>query len=399
MDDTLYTSLLEDQDALAPEQEAEILEEQLINENIDTVIKLDYKLKTCAERSDLVNKIVAQTPPERLTNRYLEILADYIMGAITKEEKKEKLYLTDNRLITVNKRETSFEGLAEKFENGEDGIYNLMTENKNIIFAPKVEITADDIENIPGLKELRAAIEEVEAAGKAATGKNKYLLKKQLIEMRRDQYILKSGYRAPIQPITTGHGSSKIDLSETRYVDEQGNPQSTGLISFFNPAHIAAVLQNYSGLKIETRGRYQDDFFYLMEDFDKLLHEALIDYPQYLDIVKYKWNNKSAAEIQTMLLEKHGIQHSIQYISSLWCNKIPNLIAEKAQNDYLIWHYETEGQGAMKRCACCGVKKPANGRFFSKNKTSKDGWYSWCKACRNKKTAENKKKKIRTNED
>jgi hypothetical protein len=56
------------------------------------------------------------------------------MGGITKEEKKEKLYLTDNRRITIEKWETSFEGLAEKFENGEDGIYNLMTNDKNILF-------------------------------------------------------------------------------------------------------------------------------------------------------------------------------------------------------------------------------------------------------------------------
>jgi len=48
-----------------------------------------------------------------------------------KQEKKEKSILTDNRLVTINKRETSFEGLVSQFENGEDGIYNIMTENKN----------------------------------------------------------------------------------------------------------------------------------------------------------------------------------------------------------------------------------------------------------------------------
>jgi hypothetical protein len=35
---------------------------------------------------------------------------------------------------TVNKRETSFEGLSNQLENGEDGIYNLITNDKNIIF-------------------------------------------------------------------------------------------------------------------------------------------------------------------------------------------------------------------------------------------------------------------------
>lgn len=44
-------------------------------------------------------------------------------------------------MVTINKRETSFEGLISKFENGEDGIYNLITEDKNIIFTPKISIT------------------------------------------------------------------------------------------------------------------------------------------------------------------------------------------------------------------------------------------------------------------
>ncbi len=48
-----------------------------------------------------------------------------------------------------------------KFENGEDGIYNLFTEDKNIIFTPKISITEEDLAEIPALRNLRAAIEEV----------------------------------------------------------------------------------------------------------------------------------------------------------------------------------------------------------------------------------------------
>ena len=57
------------------------------------------------------------------------------------QERKENKIITENHLVTVNKRETSFEGLVSQFENGEDGIYNLMTKNKNIIFQPKKSIT------------------------------------------------------------------------------------------------------------------------------------------------------------------------------------------------------------------------------------------------------------------
>jgi len=58
-------------------------------------------------------------------------MSDYIIFAMNKKERREKKILTDNRLVTVNKRETSFEGLVDKLENGEDGIYGMLSENKN----------------------------------------------------------------------------------------------------------------------------------------------------------------------------------------------------------------------------------------------------------------------------
>ena len=79
-----------------------------------------------------MEQIIAETP--HLTEQYLEYLADYLVLAMEKQERKQKKILTENRMVTINKRETSFEGLVSQFENGEDGVYNLMTENKNIIF-------------------------------------------------------------------------------------------------------------------------------------------------------------------------------------------------------------------------------------------------------------------------
>ena len=83
-------------------------------------------------------------------------------------------------------------------------------------------------------------------------------------------------------------------------------------------------------------------------------------------------------------------KHSVEYISSLWRKKIPKLIAEKEQKDYLIWYYLEVQKGKWKRCSRCGQIKLAHNKFFSKNNTSKDGWYSICKECRNKKNKEKK---------
>jgi hypothetical protein len=115
--------------------------------------------------------------------------------------------------------------------------------------------------------------------------------------MRKDQYILKGAHQQPLALIPTYHGASKISLNEERYVDAQGNPCSTGLVTFFNADHISAILRNYSALAIETSARHQDDFFYLMSDFDDLLLKALSPYPMYLDIVRMKVANKTNIEI------------------------------------------------------------------------------------------------------
>ena len=148
------------------------------------MIKLDYSLQTPEERNELVQKILEENPEPN--DKYLEILADYLILCMEKQEKKEKKILTDNRMTTVNKRETSFEGLVSQLENGEDGIYNLITNNKKVIFQPKITITKKDIEEIPPLKQLREAIDTWDAKLKVTEGKDAFTIKKALIEMRKD---------------------------------------------------------------------------------------------------------------------------------------------------------------------------------------------------------------------
>ena len=347
-------------------------------------IKMDFSLETPEERRQKVEEIIAHTPEERLTPRYLEKLSDYILDAVTKEEKKEKKLLTDNRMVTINKRETSFEGLTEKLENGEDGIYNMIANNKNIIFAPKVTITEQDIAEVPGLKELREAIKGIEEQAKMATGRKAFLLKKQIIEMRQDQYVLKNAYRKPIYCTNLIKSARKVDLSEHITVDAEGKVHSDGLINFFDEKHVSALLCNYSKLKEDSWESLSSDIHWMMIDFDNLTDNALKDkYPLYYDLMVYKIDGKTNQEIQELLYEKHGIKHSVEYISSLWRNKIPKLIVEQAENEWLIWHYTFEEKGHWKRCSRCGQIKLGHNHFSSKNKTSKDGWYSICKECRN----------------
>lgn len=59
----------------------------------------------------MVEKILAENGEP--SSQYLETLADYLVLCMEKQEKKERKILTENRLATVTKRETSFEGLVD----------------------------------------------------------------------------------------------------------------------------------------------------------------------------------------------------------------------------------------------------------------------------------------------
>lgn len=351
--------------------------------------KLDYTLHSPEERSDFVENLLKDLPPEKLTNQYIEILSDYIIFAMDKKERKERNILTENRMITVNKRETSYQGLVSKFENGEDGLYNLFNEDKNVILTPKVSITKQDIEEIKPLRDLREAIEIVKEQEQKATGKRKFLLKKQIIEMCQNQYTIKGDFKQPMYGSNTIKSFTKADLHDDIVIDAAGEPYNRGFISFFNPKHISALLCNYSALKEDSYGNFIDDAYYLMQDLDNLIEKTLKDdYPLYYDLLIYKIDGRQNVEIQMLLEMKYGVRHSVEYISSLWRNKIPKLIAEQAKKDYLIWYYTEIEYGQWKRCSRCGQIKLANNKFFSKNKTSKDGFYSICKECRNRKRKE-----------
>lgn len=195
------------------------------------------------ERCQLVSQICATASEETLTPSYLETLADYLIIAAEKQERRDsrkRELLTSNRTSTISKYETSFEGLSASLENGEDGIYNL-TAKRDTLLTPKISITPEDLAEIPFLRQLRSAIVSWEKALKTATGKTAYIIKKALIEMRRDQYLIKQAYRKPIIPHKlSNRGFTPLSLDDTSTYSH-GTLTVSG-ISLMDPKCIAALL-------------------------------------------------------------------------------------------------------------------------------------------------------------
>ena len=353
-------------------------------------MKLDYTITSPEERRDLVEKIIAEVGVENLNDKALEIMSDYMIFCMEKQEKKQKEILTDNRMTTVNKREASMEGLTDKLENGEDGLYNLMTNDKNIIFAPSISITPEDIAEIQPLAQLREAIAVMVKKAETAKGKDAFKIRKAIIEMRQEQYLIKAAYRKPIYFLRAGKGSQVIDWNDSIKFNEKGGFDIEGRCSIFRPAHVSAMLVNYHQLKQNSYEDLNSDVRWMMEDLDAAVEGALKEkFPLYYDLLILKIDGRANSDIRDILAAKHGVVHSLEYISSLYRNKIPRIVAEYAQNQWMNWYYTHCEEGEWKTCSKCGETKLAHNRYFSKNKTAKSGFYSICKSCRNSRTDSN----------
>jgi hypothetical protein len=253
-----------------------------------------------------------------------------------------------------------------------------------------MKISKKDLETIPELKRLRDEIEQVKIKYEKADEQNNRTLKSQLLKMlipmRKKQYMLKNSYQQPIYFRNTKKSLNSISIDEEIVIDENGNCSSVGLFSLIDPVDVSILLCNYSNLKGNSWDKLYDDAYYLIMDLEDLIDKTLKgQYPMLFDILVYKIDKMSNEDIQSRLMETYGSTYSIEYISSLWRKKIPKILADQAQKDYLTWYYTIKEKGKWKRCSRCGEIKLAHNLFFSKNSTSKDGFYSLCKDCRNKK--------------
>ena len=219
---------------------------------------------------------------------------------------------------------------------------------------------------------------------KVTEGKDAFIIKKAIIEMRKDQYIIKDSYRKPVIPKNLVRSKFETELADSVELDAEGFAVPGG-VSLMDPKVCSAILCNYSKLKGESEAKFYSDLYYLVLAFDDIAEKALADYPLYEKIIIYKVDGMQNADIALKIQEEFGIKHTPEYISCLWRNKIPKLIASAAEDQWLYWYYLNEEKGKYKKCSRCGQIKLAHNKYFSKNKTSKDGLYSICKQCRNKK--------------
>lgn len=335
---------------------------------------------------EFIKKII-ESPEFRPNSWVLELLTNYVLFL---KPRKDHSIISDNRRKTIRKRETSTEGLKEKFETGEDAIYNLIRNDKNMILSPKVKITPKDIAEHIELKQLVDTIKawDAEMKEKNLTGKNLYKAKKALIEMRQMQYIIKEELNKPSRIRNFRKTNIEMQFSvDTWYMEKNGNVKlvSENTIDFKNGKHIEMLLHFYPKLIDSAWDFNKSEMKHVLWDLELLINAALKEIPHWKDIVIWKIDKRTNKDIRKMLQEDHNLVYSEEYISTLYRNKIPNYLASYYENDVNEWYHLNKVKGVYKKCNRCGEHKLMNNTNFSLNKDSKDGFYSICKSCRRKK--------------
>lgn len=291
-------------------------------------------------------------------------MADYLLS--DQFEKHE--ILTENRMITVRKRETSLEGIQESFED-ENMAYGLFKEqgDKNVILSPKIAITEQDLEEIPFLRQLHETILQWEQLLKKSRGKDAFVIKKAIIDMRKDQYIIKQSYKQPI----SAHKITKT------YIKSGDDIINTYLTSLLDPKIVKKILTLYHDIQNSGEPEFK-------MTFDEIVNKALSNDPLRKRLYELRIQGYPDKEISSKLQDEFGRTFSVGYISHVFNVQIVKRITKQAEEDYLLWFYKKNNL-PMRRCNKCGELLPEHNVFFSCTKRKgKIAFLSTCKSCRNK---------------
>ncbi len=126
-----------------------------------------------------------------------------------------------------------------------------------------------------------------EKKSKTATGRDAYIIRQAIIELRKDQYEVKKSYRRPIRFTKISHTTFPNRLEESFTLNDENYVIPSG-VSLCDPKICSYILCNYSKLKEDGWGHFDGDLYYLMESFDDCADRALKNYPVYEEIVTCK---------------------------------------------------------------------------------------------------------------
>jgi len=351
-------------------------------------------------------------------SKQLEQLADYILyGKDVDEERSavdKKEIVMEPKYSTYKKKQP--ESLDAILENPNCDERNFKAVGREVYTNPKPSISREDDADIPGMTELWDFIDHFDLFIKKVTGKEEWgegekqhslssydLFKSRhwLIDLRKQQYVLKEGYKPPIRfKSIIRQSTRKINWdSDSGYAKTQRGNGDDGdwiwvlvrehTLDFGEATHIQGLINNYSRLKQDSYDDFQSDMKYILWVLEKIVDECNFSDVR-KDIIVRKIDGQTNVQLHDYLHITYGLDYSANYISTIFTHEICGKIAKRYLSSIQEWKLRDKEE-MWKVCTRCGKKKLANEENFTKKKSSKDGFNTRCKVCEKEIRKENKK--------
>lgn len=387
------------------------------------MLKLNFDLPTSQERAEYVNKYMDQFGT-KYTQKELKTIADYIIYG--KDNDKDGTSAVDRKEIQIKPKYNSYqkkepESLEALMESPafDERIFE-KSKSKFKVKKPKIDRSKDF--DVPGIQELWAIIDDVQhiidvskgkvedPSVKKREGKELYKLSHYVIELRRQQFVLRDMVKPTICRTKTTVRPSYYEVDNAAPWDVEGsdfaiaplgiitanrnrfeNPRSleekdyyynsaaSNILDFRNPLHIYYLFENYTELREEANKDPESTLWGILETLDFYRDFVQLEKQQekILDLKIAKVPND---KITSLLREEFGLTHSANYISTIYKQKICEKISEGVQLNF-DYYMAREDLSAWKKCTCCGKDKLRDTREFMRRSRSSDGLASTCKKC------------------
>lgn len=411
--------------ALTPSTKRRIMEsltkqvDFTIRDNVQRIDKVGQIIKDNEE--DIVRRMNDKLVEGQSTiTRQLEQLADYILyGKDVNEEKsavdKKELIMTPKYSTYKKKEPESLDAILENPAHDERTFKNV---GRDVYTNPKPTIDREKDKDIPGMVQLWDAIDELDLLLKKVSGKEEWAegeepkefssyslfkLKHWLIDLRKQQYVIKEEWLQPIRFKSVQRTSNRaIDwYSDAAYArtpipyDGQDSPTHWVVtqedadwewhvvrehtIDLGNGKHVQELINNYGKLKQDSYEDLQGDMKYILWTLEDLIDSC--DFTDVRkDIIVKKIDGQTNVQLHDYLHITYGLDYSANYISTIFTHEICEKIAQRHAQSLEEWQKKDQ-PAAWKVCTKCGKRKLANSDNFTKKKSNKDGFNSRCKVC------------------
>lgn len=402
------------------------------------MLHLDFTIETSDERNKLVNQFFTDNPNYKPTQSELETITNYILYG----KDQDGTSVVDRGEVEI---ETKYKSYSKRKAESLDELIETPGFNENTIVTnyvyrhPKpAKIDRETDADVPGIKELWKSIDriayiidlcngdcEIDPAQppvdtEAYSSTDLYKLKHHLIDMRKQQYVLRESYKGtehnfnpnvhkgaqladiPLDPINWDKvwffpmglrtiGDEKRWERPQDYEDRitvwdrhcsVDTLSDYKVIDFTNPEHIYWLTKAVQDLSVAADQEADGNCKAILATLRFYGLRANLSPARRLiwELKCLQWNNGA---IRLKVNEEFGTSYNENYISTLFKQNVCTDIAAAARLhfDYFL---NRADKAAWKTCNYCGERKLRDTREFMRKSKSSDGLAAKCKECEKK---------------